>query len=149
MAKIAALKNVTQLYKNHKHSHHVSPLKKRRPSWVDVEDNGPPRKKMGNSARTPPYHSKKKTKQNGPSSSPNKSKSSPLHEPSQLRKASPYTSSLPAYSQLFDASGNRRIDYSTPLPIYEPRSSARSLSFDLDTAAGSIHSLDVDTGVVV
>ena len=30
---------------------------------------------------------------------------------------------LPAYSQLYDFNGERKIDYSTPLPVYSPRSS--------------------------
>ncbi|KAF9469282.1 hypothetical protein BDZ94DRAFT_1152120 [Collybia nuda] len=34
----------------------------------------------------------------------------------------PYAQSLPAYSQLFDRNGDRKIDYSTPLPLYSPRS---------------------------
>jgi len=38
----------------------------------------------------------------------------------------PSTSSsplLPAYSQLYDCNGERKIDYSVPLPLYTPRSS--------------------------
>lgn len=34
---------------------------------------------------------------------------------------------LPAYSQLYDFNGERRIDYSTPLPLYSPRLSAETL----------------------
>ncbi|KAH9950250.1 hypothetical protein B0H21DRAFT_563589 [Amylocystis lapponica] len=34
----------------------------------------------------------------------------------------PYAQTLPAYSQLFDANGERKIDYSVPLPLYTPRS---------------------------
>jgi hypothetical protein len=30
----------------------------------------------------------------------------------------PYVHSLPAYSQLFDFNGERKIDYSVPLPVY-------------------------------
>ncbi|KIM48768.1 hypothetical protein M413DRAFT_85695 [Hebeloma cylindrosporum] len=30
---------------------------------------------------------------------------------------------LPAYTELYDADGERRVDYSTPLPLYTPRSS--------------------------
>lgn len=33
-----------------------------------------------------------------------------------------YAPSLPAYSQLFDSNGDRKIDYSVPLPLYTPRS---------------------------
>ncbi|TFK42358.1 hypothetical protein BDQ12DRAFT_271601 [Crucibulum laeve] len=36
----------------------------------------------------------------------------------------PYAPSLPAYSQLYDSNGDRKIDYSVPLPVYTPRSSA-------------------------
>ncbi|EPQ57975.1 hypothetical protein GLOTRDRAFT_103940 [Gloeophyllum trabeum ATCC 11539] len=32
----------------------------------------------------------------------------------------PYTSTLPPYSQLYDCNGERKIDYSTPLPLYTP-----------------------------
>lgn len=38
----------------------------------------------------------------------------------------PYQQILPAYSQLFDSNGERKIDYSIPLPMYEPRSPASS-----------------------
>jgi hypothetical protein len=31
------------------------------------------------------------------------------------------SAALPVYSQLYDANGERRIDYSTPLPLYTPR----------------------------
>jgi len=33
----------------------------------------------------------------------------------------PYAQTLPAYSQLFDFNGDRKIDYSVPLPLYTPR----------------------------
>lgn len=32
----------------------------------------------------------------------------------------PYAQTLPAYSQLFDFNGDRKIDYSVPLPLYTP-----------------------------
>ncbi|KIP06043.1 hypothetical protein PHLGIDRAFT_107449 [Phlebiopsis gigantea 11061_1 CR5-6] len=35
--------------------------------------------------------------------------------------SAPYASSLPAYSQLYYANGDRKIDYSVPLPLYTPR----------------------------
>ncbi|KAF8965324.1 hypothetical protein BDZ97DRAFT_1918456 [Flammula alnicola] len=35
---------------------------------------------------------------------------------------------LPVYSQLYDSNGERRIDYSTPLPLYTPRSYATTSS---------------------
>jgi hypothetical protein len=38
----------------------------------------------------------------------------------------PQPQTLPAYSQLFDSNGDRKIDYSIPLPVYEPRSPASS-----------------------
>lgn len=36
----------------------------------------------------------------------------------------PYKKSLPAYSQLYDSNGDRKIDYSIPLPLYTPRPGA-------------------------
>ena len=33
----------------------------------------------------------------------------------------PYASALPAYSQLYYANGDRKIDYTIPLPLYTPR----------------------------
>lgn len=51
----------------------------------------------------------------------------------ELPKSAPYCQSLPAYSQLFYSNGERKIDYSTPLPLYEPPPSASSSSlFTLD-----------------
>ncbi|OCH85702.1 hypothetical protein OBBRIDRAFT_762621 [Obba rivulosa] len=41
-----------------------------------------------------------------------------------LSSSSPYT--LPAYSQLFDMNGERKIDYSIPLPLYTPPASSDS-----------------------
>jgi hypothetical protein len=46
--------------------------------------------------------------------------------------ASNFVRSLPAYSQLFDSNGERRIDYSIPLPVYSPPSSSSSSTLDLD-----------------
>lgn len=46
----------------------------------------------------------------------------------ELQKSAPYSQSLPAYSQLFYSNGERKIDYSTPLPLYEPPPSASSSS---------------------
>jgi hypothetical protein len=37
----------------------------------------------------------------------------------------PYGANLPAYSQLFDSQGNRKMD-ATPLPLYTPRASSES-----------------------
>ena len=48
------------------------------------------------------------------------------------QKSVPYSQSLPAYSQLFHANGERKIDYSIALPLYKPPPSASSSSFDLD-----------------
>ncbi len=44
---------------------------------------------------------------------------------STVETSSPSSSSspLPAYSQLYDSNGERKIDYSVPLPLYTPRSS--------------------------
>lgn len=39
-----------------------------------------------------------------------------------LSPTTPLTSTLPAYSQLFHANGDRKIDYSIPLPLYTPKS---------------------------
>lgn len=35
--------------------------------------------------------------------------------------STPYASALPAYSQLYYSNGDRKIDYSIPLPLYTPR----------------------------
>lgn len=35
--------------------------------------------------------------------------------------SAPYAGTLPPYSQLFYANGDRKIDYSVPLPLYTPR----------------------------
>ena len=43
--------------------------------------------------------------------------------------AAPCVRSLPAYSQLFDSSGERLIDYSMPLPMYSPPSTSKLWSF--------------------
>uniref|UniRef100_A0A8H8CNP2 Uncharacterized protein n=1 Tax=Psilocybe cubensis TaxID=181762 RepID=A0A8H8CNP2_PSICU len=51
----------------------------------------------------------------------------------------PYQSTsipLPAYFQLYDRNGDRKIDYSTPLPLYTPRSEA-PLMEPSDSPAGS------------
>jgi hypothetical protein len=40
----------------------------------------------------------------------------------------PYAKGLPAYSQLFDSNGDRKIDYSVPLPLYSPTPSSSSAS---------------------
>lgn len=47
----------------------------------------------------------------------------------------PYAQNLPAYSQLFDYNGDRKIDYSVPLPPYTPRSSAPSSTPTLELDA--------------
>ncbi|KAG2157487.1 hypothetical protein DEU56DRAFT_22471 [Suillus clintonianus] len=52
--------------------------------------------------------------------------------PVELQKSASYSQNLPAYSQLFYSNGERKIDYSTPLPLYEPPQSASSSSFTLD-----------------
>lgn len=36
-------------------------------------------------------------------------------------QSAPYAPALPAYSQLYYANGDRKIDYSIPLPLYTPR----------------------------
>ncbi|KAG1754364.1 hypothetical protein EDB19DRAFT_1892378 [Suillus lakei] len=55
-----------------------------------------------------------------------------IEDAMELQKSAPYNQSLPAYSQLFYSNGERKIDYSTPLPLYEPLSASSSPSFTLD-----------------
>lgn len=45
----------------------------------------------------------------------------------------PYAHNLPAYSQLFDRNGDRKIDYSIPLPLYTPSSCSDSSPTPLET----------------
>jgi hypothetical protein len=40
---------------------------------------------------------------------------------------------LPVYSQLYDFNGQRKIDYSTPLPLYSPRSTTETTSSSLSS----------------
>ncbi|KAL0946746.1 hypothetical protein HGRIS_012924 [Hohenbuehelia grisea] len=49
-----------------------------------------------------------------------------IFEPPSLSSLDPYSNAhtLPAYCQLFDPSGERRIDYSTPLPLYSEQAAA-------------------------
>lgn len=42
-------------------------------------------------------------------------------------RSSPYAQNLPAYSQLFYSNGDRKIDYSIPLPLYTAHPSATDL----------------------
>lgn len=62
-----------------------------------------------------------------------------------LTRSSPYAPNLPAYSQLFDSNGDRKIDYSVPLPLYTPQLSSSStdhlqLNVELDPCTGqSLH----------
>ncbi|KAF9484654.1 hypothetical protein BDN70DRAFT_797148 [Pholiota conissans] len=44
-----------------------------------------------------------------------------LGEEEDSSTSSVVSTALPVYSQLYDANGERRIDYSTPLPVYTPR----------------------------
>ena len=44
---------------------------------------------------------------------------------SEASSASSTPTSLPAYSQLYDQNGERKIDYSVPLPLYTPKGSRR------------------------
>ncbi|KAF5380868.1 hypothetical protein D9615_004146 [Tricholomella constricta] len=71
----------------------------------------------------PPVHSTEETTQSG---SPKPSLPAPM----------PYAPNLPAYSQLFDCNGDRKIDYTVPLPLYTPRSSG--------SASSSTANLNVD-----
>ncbi|GJE96438.1 hypothetical protein PsYK624_126350 [Phanerochaete sordida] len=43
-----------------------------------------------------------------------------------LPPSAPYASTLPAYSQLYYSNGDRKIDYSVPLPLYTPRADAET-----------------------
>ncbi|KAI0700004.1 hypothetical protein BC835DRAFT_491939 [Cytidiella melzeri] len=43
------------------------------------------------------------------------------------KPSSPYANTLPAYSQLFDYNGDRKIDFSIPLPAYTPNPSASDI----------------------
>lgn len=56
--------------------------------------------------------------------------SEPLSQPEMV----PYT--LPAYSQLFDSNGDRKIDYS--LPVYTPPARSSPVPSDLEAAAHSL-----------
>ena len=49
---------------------------------------------------------------------------------------------LPAYSQLYDFNGERKIDYSTPLPLYSPRSSTLNVSSSNSISPSSNSHLD-------
>ncbi|OBZ69318.1 hypothetical protein A0H81_10968 [Grifola frondosa] len=64
--------------------------------------------------------------------------SSALPDPS-----TPYAQTLPAYSQLFHMNGDRKIDYSVPLPLYTPRSQPSILA---SSSLGSLELADDDVG---
>lgn len=51
---------------------------------------------------------------------------------------------LPAYSQLYDFNGERKIDYSTPLPLYSPRSSTET-PVNVSSSTSISPSPDTDT----
>jgi hypothetical protein len=40
--------------------------------------------------------------------------------------STPYSNNLPPYSHLYHANGDRKIDYSVPLPLYTPRAESNS-----------------------
>jgi len=48
---------------------------------------------------------------------------------------------LPPYSQLYNFNGERKIDYSTPLPLYSPRSSTET-SMDVSSSSSTSPSSD-------
>ncbi|KAG6837262.1 hypothetical protein H0H93_012267 [Arthromyces matolae] len=50
-----------------------------------------------------------------------------------LPPTKPYSTTLPAYSQLFDHNGDRKIDFNVPLPLYTPRASPNASSCSLDS----------------
>lgn len=54
-----------------------------------------------------------------------------------LNRSSPYVPNLPAYSQLFDSNGDRKIDYSVPLPLYTPQLPPSTSHLQLDAAFDS------------
>lgn len=68
---------------------------------------------------TPPSRSPSPPPSNTPSTSaPFVSSTEPIPQADMLVGSLPYVHSLPAYSQLFDFNGERKIDYSVPLPVY-------------------------------
>jgi len=50
------------------------------------------------------------------------SSTEPVPHAEMLSCSLPYAHGLPAYSQLFHSNGDRKIDYSIPLPVYTPHS---------------------------
>jgi hypothetical protein len=68
---------------------------------------------------------------------PSQIQRSPLHytQPSTPAMRAPCLGSytLPAYSQLYDEEGERRIDYSIPLPLYEPPSTTSLVDEESET----------------
>lgn len=59
--------------------------------------------------------------------------------PTESQMKVPPAHSLPAYSQLFYPNGERKIDYSTPLPLYEPRTYPSSSSSTLIASPQKVH----------
>jgi hypothetical protein len=53
----------------------------------------------------------------------------------------PYISTLPVYSQLYDANGDIRIDYSVPLPLYTPPENATKPT--LTSASTTADTMDI------
>ncbi|KAF8559680.1 hypothetical protein OG21DRAFT_1402039 [Imleria badia] len=49
-----------------------------------------------------------------------------------VRKSLPSAQTLPAYSQLFHSNGERKLDYSLPLPLYEPPSASSTFGLGSD-----------------
>lgn len=60
------------------------------------------------------------------------------------------TAALPVYSQLYDMNGDRRIDYSTPLPLYTPRTEKGPAIDETETLLThtdeEVHAPPVNTG---
>lgn len=54
------------------------------------------------------------------------SRTAPENRCEDVRKNVPHKQTLPAYSQLFHSNGERKVDYSIPLPLYEPPSACSS-----------------------
>ncbi|TDL25017.1 hypothetical protein BD410DRAFT_73598 [Rickenella mellea] len=74
-----------------------------------------------------------------PSPTPSSSCSSASHA---MPPVLPYAVLLPAYSQLFHPNGDRKIDYSVPLPVYTPKGSTPSI--ETSSTAGSQIEKDLD-----
>jgi hypothetical protein len=95
----------------------------------------------------PPAHATSNPRPNHSPASSTSSNTAPLVGDSLSYTETYVPRSLPAYSQLFDSNGDRKIDYSVPLPMYEPPEPSSS-SAALETARLLAKSdEDVDDGL--